>query len=90
VNNSRSFRIHGHSFPSRCASPLSGGERSQQEHHADASSLIGLFLILDLAVMLSHYASILTLYERYSTPMDQAKKGAYIAAVHYASAMLTP
>ena len=54
-----------------------------------ASSLIGLFVVLDLAVTWSHYASILTLYERYSTTMDQARRGAYIAAVDYASAMLT-
>lgn len=40
-----------------------------------ASSLIGLFVVLDLAVTWSHYASILTLYERYSTAMDQGKRG---------------
>jgi hypothetical protein len=53
-----------------------------------ASALIGLFVALDLAVTWSHYASILTLYGLYSTAMDQAKRGAYVAAADYASAML--
>ena len=54
-----------------------------------ATALVGLFVVLDLAVTWSHYASILTLYRNYSTAPDDAHRAAYVAAADYASAMLT-
>jgi len=54
-----------------------------------ATALVGLFVVLDLAVTWSHYASILTLYRDYSTAADDAHRAGYVAAANYASAMLT-
>jgi hypothetical protein len=54
-----------------------------------ATAFVGLFVVLDLAVTWSHYASILTLYRNYSTATDDAHRAAYVAAANYASAMLT-
>jgi hypothetical protein len=53
-----------------------------------ATALVGLFIVLDLAVTWSHYASVLTLYRNYVTAMDDAHRASYIAAANYASAML--
>jgi hypothetical protein len=53
-----------------------------------ATAFVGLFVVLDLAVTWSHYASILTLYRNYSTATDDAHRAAYVAAANYASAML--
>jgi hypothetical protein len=54
-----------------------------------ATALVGLFVVLDLAVTWSHYATILTLYRDYSTASDDAHRAAFVAAANYASAMLT-
>jgi hypothetical protein len=54
-----------------------------------ATAFVGLFVVLDLAVTWSHYASILTLYRNYSTATDDAHRAGYVAAANYASAMLT-
>jgi hypothetical protein len=54
-----------------------------------ATAFVGLFIVLDLAVTWSHYASILTLYRDYSTATDDAHRTGYVAAANYASAMLT-
>jgi hypothetical protein len=54
-----------------------------------AAAFVGLFVALDLAVTWSHYASILTLYSRYSAATNDAQRAGYIAAADYASAMLT-
>jgi len=54
-----------------------------------ATAFVGLFVVLDLAVTWSHYASILTLYRSYATVTDEARRASYIAAANYASAMLT-
>ena len=54
-----------------------------------ATAFVGLFVVLDLAVTWSHYASILTLYHNYATASDEAQRASYIAAADYASAMLT-
>jgi hypothetical protein len=54
-----------------------------------ATAFMGLFVVLDLAVTWSHYASILTLYSNYSTATDDAHRASYVAAANYASAMLT-
>jgi len=54
-----------------------------------ATAFVGLFVVLDLAVTWTHYASILTLYRNYSIAMDDAHRAGYLAAANYASAMLT-
>lgn len=54
-----------------------------------ATAFVGLFVVLDLAVTWSHYASVLTLYRNYTTATDDASRASYIAAANYASAMLT-
>ena len=54
-----------------------------------AAALMGLFVVLDLAVTWSHYASILTLYSRYAVSADDGHRASYLAAADYASAMLT-
>ena len=54
-----------------------------------ATAFVGIFVVLDLAVTWSHYASILTLYRDYSTATDDAHRAGYVAAANYASAMLT-
>jgi hypothetical protein len=53
-----------------------------------ATTFVGLFVVLDLAVTWSHFASILTLYRNYSAATDGAHRAAYVAAADYASAML--
>jgi len=53
-----------------------------------ATAFVGLFVVLDLAVTWSHYASILTLYRNYASAADDAHRAGYVAATNYASAML--
>lgn len=53
-----------------------------------ATAFVGLFVVLDLAVTWSHYASILTLYDDYSSARDEAHRAGCVAAANYASAML--
>jgi hypothetical protein len=53
-----------------------------------AIAFVGLFVVLDLAVTWSHYASVLTLYAEYASATDDAHRASYIAAANYASAML--
>ena len=53
-----------------------------------ATAFVGLFVVLDLAVTWSHYASVLTLYGNYVTATDDANRASYIAAANYASALL--
>jgi hypothetical protein len=53
-----------------------------------ATAFIGLFVVLDLAVTWSHYASLLTLYGKYSTAMTEVQRAGYLAAANYGSAML--
>src|ERR1022692_4585733 len=54
-----------------------------------ATAFVGLFVVLDLAITWSHYASILTLYRDYSKAADDAQRAGYLAAANYASAILT-
>lgn len=54
-----------------------------------ATAFVALFVVLDLAVTWSHYASILTLYRNYATSTDNVQRAGYVAAANYASAMLT-
>lgn len=53
-----------------------------------ATTFVGLFVVLDLAITWSHYASILTLYRDYSKAADDAHRAGYVAAANYASAIL--
>jgi hypothetical protein len=54
-----------------------------------ATAFVGLFVVLDLAITWSHYASILTLYRNYCAATDEPQRLGYIAAANYASAILT-
>jgi hypothetical protein len=54
-----------------------------------ATAFVGLFVVLDLAITWSHYASILTLYNAYSKAADDANRAGYVAAANYASAILS-
>lgn len=53
-----------------------------------ASAFIELFVVLDLAVTWPGYGAILTLYGRYSSTIDPARRAAYVAGADYASAVL--
>jgi len=48
-----------------------------------------VFVVLDLGVTWSHYASILTLYSKYSTATENVQRAGYLATANYGSAMLT-
>jgi hypothetical protein len=54
-----------------------------------ATVFVGLFVVLDLAVTWSHYASILVLYAEYTAASDEVLRMGYLAAANYGSAMLT-
>lgn len=53
-----------------------------------ATAFVGLFVVLDLAVTWSHYASVLLLYRNYVSISDDARRSSYVAAANYASAIL--
>jgi hypothetical protein len=53
-----------------------------------ATAFVGLFVVLDLAVTWSHYASVLVLYCNYSRATDDIQRAGYLAAANYASAIL--
>ena len=53
-----------------------------------AVAFVGLFVVLDLAVTWTHYATVLTLYRNYASTTDDAHRASYIAGANYASAML--
>jgi hypothetical protein len=54
-----------------------------------ASAFVMAFVFLDLAVTWSHYASILTLYEKYAATCDEVLRGRYLAAADYGSTVLS-
>jgi hypothetical protein len=54
-----------------------------------ATAFVGLFVVLDLAITWSHYASILTLFREYANADDDAHRAGYVAAATYAAAMLS-
>jgi hypothetical protein len=54
-----------------------------------ATAFVGLFVVLDLAITWSHYASILTLYRDYRGAANDAQRAGYVAAANYASAILS-
>jgi hypothetical protein len=53
-----------------------------------ATAFMGLFVVLDLAITWTHYASILMLYNQYSTATSDLQRAAYLAAADYGSAVL--
>ncbi len=54
-----------------------------------ATALVGLFVVLDLAVTWSAFASLLTLSGNYTAASNDVQRAAYVAAAHGASAVLT-
>nr|HET6902731.1 hypothetical protein [Ktedonobacteraceae bacterium] len=53
-----------------------------------ATAFVGLFIVLDLAVTWTNYASLITLRGNYAAAANDAQRAAYIAAANYASAVL--
>ncbi|HXM98317.1 MAG TPA: hypothetical protein VN982_07580 [Candidatus Dormibacteraeota bacterium] len=53
-----------------------------------ATAFVALFVVLDLAVTWTNYASLLTLSGLYSAAPNDAQRAGYIAAANYASAVL--
>ena len=53
-----------------------------------ATAFIGLFVVLDLAVTWSHYASILILYGNYCAATSDVQRAGYVVAANYGSAVL--
>lgn len=54
-----------------------------------ATALVGLFVVLDLAVTWSAFASLLTLSGNYVAASNDVQRAAYVTAAHGASAVLT-
>ena len=52
-----------------------------------AVALVGLFVVRDLAVTWSHYASILTLYGKYSIATDDVQRTGFLAAANCGSVL---
>ena len=53
-----------------------------------ATAFTGLFVVLDLGVTWSHYASILTLFAKYSEATNDVQRAGYMTAANYGAAML--
>ncbi|HZU25003.1 MAG TPA: hypothetical protein VFA04_05750 [Bryobacteraceae bacterium] len=53
-----------------------------------ATAFSALFIVLDLSVTWTHYASILILYGRYASAASDARRASLLAAADYASALL--
>ena len=53
-----------------------------------ATAFLGLFIVLDLAVTWTNYASLITLSGNYAAATTDAQRAAYVAAANYASAVL--
>jgi len=53
-----------------------------------ATAFVGLFIVLDLAVTWSNYASLITLSGHYAAATTGAQRAAYVAAANYAAAVL--
>jgi len=54
-----------------------------------ASAFVGLFVVLDLAVTWSNFASLIVLSGDYAAAANDAQRAAAVAAASYASAVLT-
>jgi len=53
-----------------------------------ATAFVGLFIVLDLAVTWTNYASLLTLSRLHTAATTDVQRAAYVAAANYASAVL--
>jgi hypothetical protein len=53
-----------------------------------ATAFVGLFVVLDLAVLWTNYASLLTLSGLHTAATTDVQRAAYVAAANYASAVL--
>src|SRR5712692_1285383 len=53
-----------------------------------ATAFVGLFVVLDLAVTWTNYASLLTLSGLHAAATNDVQRAAYVAAANYASAVL--
>jgi hypothetical protein len=53
-----------------------------------ASAFVGLFIVLDLAVTWTNYASLITLSSNYAAAANDAQRAAYVAAANYPIAVL--
>jgi len=53
-----------------------------------ATAFVGLFIVLDLAITWSHYASILVLYAQYRAASSELQRASYVAAANYGAAVL--
>jgi hypothetical protein len=53
-----------------------------------ATAFVGLFVVLDLAVTWTNYASLLTLSGLHASATNGVQRAAYVAAANYASAVL--
>lgn len=53
-----------------------------------AAAFVGLFVVLDLAVTWSNYASLITLSGQYAAATTDAQRASYVAAADYASAVV--
>jgi len=53
-----------------------------------ATAFVGLFVVLDLAVTWTNYASLLTLSRFHAATTNDVQRAAYVAAANYASAVL--
>ena len=63
-------------------------ERVNRDAMLVATAFVGLFVVLDLAVTWTNYASLLTLSGLHAAATADAQRAAYVAAANYASAVL--
>jgi hypothetical protein len=64
-------------------------ERDGRHRMLVATAFVGLFVVLDLAVTWSNYASLLTLGSAYAAAANDVERSAYVVAAHYPAAVLT-
>ena len=63
-------------------------ERVNRNAMLVATAFVGLFVVLDLAVTWTNYASLLTLSGLHAAATNEGQRAAYVAAANYASAVL--
>jgi hypothetical protein len=63
-------------------------ERVNRNAMLVATAFVGLFVVLDLAVLWTNYASLLTLSGLHTAATTDVQRAAYVAAANYASAVL--
>ena len=63
-------------------------ERANRNAMLVATAFVGLFVVLDMAVTWTNYASLLTLSGLHTAATTDVQRAAYVAAANYASAVL--